>query len=358
MRILIIIIITLSSCIHLFPQEIIVGNYNHNFYYDAEPLKKIDSVKWQYKTLGNGSFMPLVYKGVVYSGDAKGNLYAIDCNTGKEIWIFKAEGRLFNGPSIKEKTLFFGTFAGILYALDLNTGKEKWRIQTGGSVCFPPTFHKEKGFIQSHDTNLYIFDLHNGTVIDTVKGDNWMCGIPSITDNHLYYSDWGGNLNSLDLESVEKEWTFHTGPYSRRYTCPSYLDSIAYFVTFDSILSVVNLNTGKALWRFKADDKIMRSPAIAKNLIAFTTFNSHFYVIDRIKQAVLWEYKSEGRNNSHPIIVGDVVYFGSGSGTLFAFDIHTGNKLWEYTLEAAVNTPFFSNNAIYFASGPYIYKIE
>jgi outer membrane protein assembly factor BamB len=194
--------------------------------------------------------------------------------------------------------LFFGTFAGILYALDLNTGEEKWRIKTGGSVCFPPTFNNEKGYALSHDKNIYLFNFHNGTVMDTIKGDYWMCGIPLVSNNHLYYPDWGGNLHSLDLVSVEQDWTFHTGSYSQ------------------------------------------------------------FYVIDRIKRRILWQYKSEGKNNSHPIIVGDVVYYGSGNGTLFAFEIQTGEKLWEFKLETAVNTPFFYHNAIYFTSGHYIYKME
>ena len=358
MKPLIAVFVSLFFTINSLAQERIVGNYNHNFYYDLKPLKKINGIKWKHKTIGNGSYMLLVHNGVIYSGDDVGNLYAIDCDSGEGIWTFKAEGRFYNGPSIKDGSLYFGVHGGLMYSLDITTGKEIWRIKTGGSVCFPPVFNNGLGYAQSHDRNLYIFDLQNGTIRDTISGDYWMCGIPSIANNHIYYPDWGGNLYSYDLEAHENEWTFHTGSYSQRYTCPSISDSIAYFVASDSILHAIDLTNGDEIMSFKAADKIVRSPAIAGNLIAFTTYNSHFYVIDRNNGKVLWDYVSAGPNNSHPIIVADVVYFGSGNGTFYAFDIQSGKKLWEIKLETAINTPFFYENALYFTSGKYVYRID
>ena len=358
MKALIALFVLLFFTINSLAQESIVGNYNDNFNYDLKPLKKINGIKWKHKTLGNGSYMLLVHDGVIYSGDDEGNLYAIDCESGEDIWIFKAEGRFYNGPSIKDKSLYFGVHGGLIYSLDSKTGKENWRIKTGGSVCFPPIFNNGLGYAQSHDKNLYIFDLQDGTIKDTISGDYWMCGIPSIASNHIYYPDWGGNLSSYDLEAQENEWTFHTGSYSQRYTCPTISDSTAYFVASDSILHAIDLTNGDEIMSFKAADKISRSPAISGNLMALTTSKSHFYIIDRNNGKALWEYASEGPNNSHPIIVADVVYFGSGNGTLYAFDIQSGKNLWEIKLETAINTPFFYENALYFTSGKYVYRID
>ena len=339
-------------------QERIVGNYDHNFYYDSKPLKKTKGITWNYETRGNGSFMLLVYNGVIYSGDDEGNLYAIDCNSGEEIWTFKADGRFYNGPSIKDESLYFGVHGGSMYSLDIKTGKEIWKIKTGGSVCFPPVFNNGLGYAQSHDNNLYIFDLQDGTIKDTINGDYWMCGIPSIANNHIYYPDWGGNLSSFNLEAHKHEWTFHTGPYSQRYTSPTISDTTAYFATSDSILHAVDLTNGDEIMKFQADDKITRSPAITGKRIALTTSNSHFYVIDKNNGKVLWDYVSIGPTNTHPIIVADVVYFGSGNGAFLAFDIQSGEKLWEINLGTAINTPFFYENSLYFSSGKYVYRID
>jgi outer membrane protein assembly factor BamB len=347
-----------TDCKSLQAQEKIVGNYDSNFYYDSKPLRNFKGVQWQYKTEGYGSFMPLVYDGVVYSGDDKGNLYALDAKSGKEKWIFKGDGRMFNGPSIKDGDVYFGTYHGKIYSLDVETGKENWEIQTGGSVCFPPIFQDKKGYALSHDNNLYIIDLISGTVIDTIKGDKSMCGVPSISSNHIYYPDWGGNLNSFNLKSKEKEWTFHTGSHEHRYTCPSFIDTTAYFVTLDSSLCAINLNTGKEFWNFKTNDIIVRSPAISNNLLALVTFNSHFYVVDRFKKETIWDFQSEGQTNSHPVIVSNVVYFSDGIGNLYAFDIQSGEKLWTHTFEAAVHTPFYSNGFLFVAGGNFIYCLQ
>lgn len=358
MKNLIVLFASLFFTINSIAQERIVGNYNHNFNYDIEPIKKINGIKWKQKTIGNGSYMLLVHDGVIYSGDDEGNLYAINCESGDIIWTFKAGGRFYNGPSIKDESLYFGVHGGLMYSLDITTGKEIWSVKTGGSVCFPPVFNNGLGYALSHDRNLYIFDLKDGTIRDTISGDYWMCGIPSIVNNHIYYPDWGGNVSSYNLNARENEWTFHTGSNSQRYTCLSISDSTAYFVASDSTLHVIDLANGDEIMSFKAADKITRSPAISGNLIAFTTSNSHFYVINKNDGKVLWDYVSEGTTNSHPIIVSDVVYFGSGNGTLYAFDIQSGKKMWEIKLESAINTPYFYKNALYFSSGKHVYKID
>jgi outer membrane protein assembly factor BamB len=245
-----------------------------------------------------------------------------------------------------------------MYSLDIKTGKEIWKVKTGGSVCFPPVFNNGLGYAQSHDRNLYIFDLQDGAIKDSIRGDYWMCGVPSIANKHVYYSDWGGNLSSYDLKERKNEWTFHTGLNSQRYTCATITDKTAYFVASDSTLHAIDLTNGTEIMSFKAADKITRSPAITENFIALTTSNSHFYVIDKNNGKVLWDYVSEGTTNSHPIIVDNVVYFGSGNGAFFAFDLQSGEKLWEIKLETAINTPFFYENALYFSSGKYVYKID
>ena len=106
MKSLFVLFVSLFFTLNSVAQESIVGNYNQNFYYDLKPLKNINGVKWKHKTEGSGSFMLLVHDGVIYSGDAVGNLYAIDTDSGKEIWTFKADGRFYNGPS----TIFWSSW--------------------------------------------------------------------------------------------------------------------------------------------------------------------------------------------------------------------------------------------------------
>ena len=158
-----------------YSQITMSGNDQHNFFYEDEPLESITGISWRFKTDGKGANVPMVINGVVYSGDDKGNFYALDCNSGQEIWHFIAGGKLHDGPSIKDQVAYIGTSSGIIYAIDITTGEEKWRIQTNGSVCNPPALADSLGFALSHDKKMYIFNLETGLIKDTITEKYILC---------------------------------------------------------------------------------------------------------------------------------------------------------------------------------------
>jgi outer membrane protein assembly factor BamB len=45
-------------------------------------------------------------------------LYAVDAETGEELWRFQADARLLTPPAIGDKTLYFVSSAGTAYAID------------------------------------------------------------------------------------------------------------------------------------------------------------------------------------------------------------------------------------------------
>jgi outer membrane protein assembly factor BamB len=265
------------------------GNDQHNFFYEDEPLESITGISWRFKTDGKGANVPMVINGVVYSGDDKGNFYALDCNSGQEIWHFIAGGKLHDGPSIKDQVAYIGTSSGIIYAIDITTGEEKWRIQTNGSVCNPPALADSLGFALSHDKKMYIFNLETGLIKDTITEKYILCGTPSIYKDNVYYPDWGGNFHCRDIKTGKTDLIFQTGLQSKWFTSPSISDSVAYFVNYDSNLYAVNLEYGGEIWRFKADGKICRAPSISDSMAIFTTTDSHLYSLSRKNGKLLWE---------------------------------------------------------------------
>ncbi|WP_435661564.1 PQQ-dependent methanol/ethanol family dehydrogenase [Leisingera caerulea] len=79
---------------------------------------------------------PLIYDGIMYITGSYSRVYAIDVETGQEIWQYDArlpEGILpccdvvNRGGAIYGDTFFFGTLDARIVALDLNTGDVKWR---------------------------------------------------------------------------------------------------------------------------------------------------------------------------------------------------------------------------------------
>ncbi len=78
---------------------------------------------------------PLIYDGIMYVTASYSRLFAIDVNTGEEIWQFDArlpEGILpccdvvNRGAAIYGDKIYFGTLDAKIYALDLKTGDVVW----------------------------------------------------------------------------------------------------------------------------------------------------------------------------------------------------------------------------------------
>src|SRR5262249_51218378 len=98
--------------------------------------------KWTFTTGGDVSATPAVANGVVYFPDFAGNFYAVDANTGAQVWqqpvaAWTGVSGDFarNGPAIQGDTLILGDQAGSvgngakLIAVDAKTGNVRWVTQ-------------------------------------------------------------------------------------------------------------------------------------------------------------------------------------------------------------------------------------
>jgi quinohemoprotein ethanol dehydrogenase len=136
---------------------------------------------------------PIVYDGTIYMQTGEGDAYAIDIETGKILWEYKANvdpkvaraccGWPGRGLGIGEGMVFDGLLDSRLVALDQKTGKVVWEIQAADP--------KEGYAIES--APLY----YNGLVITGFGG-----------------SDLGtrGHLNAYNAKNGKLVWTFYTVP--------------------------------------------------------------------------------------------------------------------------------------------------
>ena len=101
-------------------------------------------VDWETKLGRCTAASPAVGDGVVYQPvmdrnpcdphDASqgGFMVALDAETGKELWRFRA-GVIESSPLLIDNILYFGSWDRKLYALDVRTHKPKWTFSAGGS---------------------------------------------------------------------------------------------------------------------------------------------------------------------------------------------------------------------------------
>ena len=85
-----------------------------------------------------------VVDGVAYFGCCDRNFYALDAETGAELWRFRTGGVILSSPAVDEGVVYFGSYDGNLYAVASATGKLLWRFGTSDMIASDPLVYDNK----------------------------------------------------------------------------------------------------------------------------------------------------------------------------------------------------------------------
>ena len=216
---------------------------------------------------------PIVLDGVMYVSTSWNHIFAIDAQTGKEIWRYSYPkppgGSTFYGPwnrgvAVNQTAVFIGTLDNNVVSVDRKTGKEIWRVnvedsrQCGCNITGAPLLVKDKVIVgvtggdSAHRGYINAFDARTGRRAwrfwtipapgqkgsETWEGDSWKYGggsswMTGSYDSQLNLVYWsvgnpaadfyggsrkGANLYTdsvvaLDADSGELKWYFQQIPH-------------------------------------------------------------------------------------------------------------------------------------------------
>ena len=113
---------------------------------------------------------------------------------------------------------------------------------------------------------------------------------------------------------------------------------------------------GTLKWKFKTEDVIHSSAAVAGDTIYFGSWDHNLYALDIETGQQRWIFSTGSRINSTPAIVSGVVYFGSNDGHLYAVDADTGKELWKFrTRFPVVTAPAVADGKVFFGADDYYF---
>lgn len=216
----------------------------------------------------------------------------LDINNGKLLWSSDMEGG-DSSPARMQLSgdhLIVGSQWNALYALNKNTGKEVWKIDEA-PLRFrstTPNCDVEGKLYVAADTTLFILDAKTGETLTSkeIKGSNFdVSSRPLVAGNIAYFATSKGGIGAYDANTLEKLWDFNTKS-ALLYTAPYVGDGAAtvessivlngsniVFGSNDGYVYTLDQKTGKLIQEINVGAPVTGAPAIYDNSIIVSDFS-------------------------------------------------------------------------------------
>jgi len=164
---------------------------------------------WHCTEGGSIDQRPLIYKGVIYFGSFNHNLYALNAQTGKEIWKFKAQDRIgLCSPILYRNSVIIGSYDHNVYRIDADTGKLIWKFPTFGEIASSGAIHNGICYFTCRDQFLYAIKCNNGSLVWKYKTFEPNVSVPTVHGEKVFFGSSDRNLYCLNNRNGNLIWKF------------------------------------------------------------------------------------------------------------------------------------------------------
>ncbi len=295
------------------PSDVVMhrGGPTRTGFYDTTGVLEEPAVKWTFQADRKIATSPAVLEDRVLFGSDDGSLYALDLETGEELWRFEAGGRrIRSSPLVADGVVYFGNDAGMLHALDVETGDQIWSFEANRAIMGSPVLAGGTVYFGTNENNFYALEARTGLM------------------------NWQKDLQQ-DVRTVEI------------YSAPAILGDLVYVVsglhgfTAPSVFNAIDRQSGDIVWSLELEGTVVDAPAVTDDTVLVSTHGSNVdgwvYAIDLETRQPRWVFQPENRRTrirTAPTIAEDLVLVGDSEGRLTAIDFDTGEVEWTFESDA------------------------
>ena len=209
--------------------------------------------RWRF-SLGPSETSPLLAEGKVYVGDWRGNVYALDEDTGRVVWRFKAGGAVKGAVAYSSGRVFFGSYDHHIYCLNAKTGKQVWkgsaqeRLGPRGTFYSTPAVSYGRVYIGSTDGKVYSFGAATGKLRWSHGTGDYVYASPAVWRKLVFIGSHDKHFYALDAATGEVKWKVDAG--AKISGSATVIDGVVYFSTLKQKTYALNAETGQHLWTY------------------------------------------------------------------------------------------------------------
>lgn len=324
---------------------------------------------WQYQS-GAAATSPAVAGAVAYTGNASGQLAAIDVHNGAPLWASTITSKAIGGsPAVDPANglVFAGAGDGRLYAVTSAKGTPAWHTTlagTSGSVS-APVFASGKVYATSSTGTVEAFSEATGTKSWARLLPGAISAAPALdaAAGTLVVTQQSGRVVGLSAATGNTLWAFTAGG---AVAAPAaILGGTVYFGSADGSVYAISEQTGKKIWSHATGSPVACTPAVSNSgtpggvlevligaangtlyalrasdgsQIFSVPFHHAITGVSAVRGVAIvssstgflggsrtysdlrvWGFQTGGNVSTPPVIVDGTVYAGSADGKLYAF---------------------------------------
>jgi len=272
-------------------------------------------------------------------------------------------------PTAVDGRVFFGTHAGLLYAVDSDTGREIWKFEMGGSISVGAAYYKGKIYAgqQGGERFFYCIDAEDGSLVwkKTVPG-GWVWGSACADDGMVYIPTVDGHAVCMEADTGNIVWMY---PTAKSIPAEPAIDGdLVYFGSWSQSLYAFHKKTGEIVWK-QNGIRLDSGTLIAYQGKVYVPHHKNiFMAMDAKTGEVLCsgnhneiEKGNYSDFNASPCFRNNKAYFSTRAGLglhgvplhtkLYCVDPETADILWIYPDGGGLSAPAASTDHLYIASG-------
>ena len=321
-----------------------------------------------------------------------GRIYALDPETGNEIWQFdndyandsdKGMKLAFSAPVFADGRLYFGEGLHTdndsrLFCLDAESGKKLWEYKTESHTESTPFVFDGKVVIGAGYHGIHCVDAVNGPGPDNTplwiypkdaRADARLAHVdcnPAIANGRVYagsgykpdYVKDDGKINRifcLDLNTGDEVWSERVE--DAVYGSPLVHDGKVFFGTGNSTYSEKHPSqrpgilcrdavTGDEVWNRILPECVMARPAADKRQLFVGCLDGKAYALDLRTGEINWSIEVGAAVLAAPVIeidektgTADVLYLAGKQGNMLAVSPYSGKPFWSVPISYWTNKP-------------------